>query len=92
MAIYIVSIIAVLIIFMVIRNEFVYRAHRKIVDAISDYQMYQIAAHNYDFLVEFDDVEDYAATMLRFWDWGYTRLLPPEKFEVIQLYIEDKKE
>jgi hypothetical protein len=40
----------------------------------------------------FNDTEDYNATLKRLWDWGYTRILPPEKFEIIKPYIEKAKE
>lgn len=37
-----------------------------------------------------DYIEDYSSTLYRLWDWGYTRILPPEKFELIKDYIKEK--
>lgn len=42
--------------------------------------------------VDYDDEESYDDTFKRWWDWGYTRILPPEKFEIIKPYIEKAKE
>ena len=39
------------------------------------------------FEVDYDDIEDYDKTLFRLWDWGYTRILPPEKYEIIKPYI-----
>lgn len=38
--------------------------------------------------VSFDDMESYNSTLYRFWDWGYTRILPKDKFELIKSYIQ----
>lgn len=72
-----------------IRNEFVFRTHNMIIDAIHRYQMKRLkdGAHIGDFEVEYDDMESYEATFIRVWDWGYTRILPPEKFEIIKPFI-----
>ena len=75
-------------VFMLIRNEITYRNHRIIGDAIYAYGMDCIL--NGTFLsreVCYDDVESYEKTIFRLWDFGYTRLLPPEKFEIIKPYI-----
>ena len=37
--------------------------------------------------VSYDDMESDNKTLLRLWDWGYTRILPPEKFELIKPFI-----
>ena len=37
--------------------------------------------------VTYADMESYFKTVYRFWDWGYTRILPPDKFEKIQPYL-----
>lgn len=31
-------------------------------------------------------------TFYRWWDWGYTRILPKDKFEIIKPYLEVKGE
>lgn len=38
--------------------------------------------------VDYDDMENYVVTLWRLWDWGYTRILPKDKFEIIKPYIE----
>lgn len=37
--------------------------------------------------VDYGDKEDYDKTLWRLWDWGYTRILPKDKFEIIKPYI-----
>lgn len=44
-----------------------------------------------EFAVTYDDMESFDDTDKRWWDWGYTRILPPDKFEIIKPYIQDKK-
>lgn len=39
--------------------------------------------------VSYEDMEDLNATTRRIWDWGYTRILPQEKFEIIKPYINE---
>lgn len=40
----------------------------------------------------YDNMEPYDKTFRRFWDWGYKRILPPEKFKLVEPYItEDNK-
>lgn len=72
-----------------IKNHVTSRMQGKIIDAIFVYSM--TCLDKYDFvsahLVEFDDMESYEKTLFRLWDWGYTRILPPEKFELIKPYI-----
>lgn len=38
--------------------------------------------------IGFDIMEPYEKTLFRIWDWGYTRIVPPEVFEKIKPYIE----
>lgn len=61
----------------------------RILNAITDYQddcvkkdMYKEALN-----VTIQDKEDYDKTFWRLWDWGYTRILPKDKFEIIKPYI-----
>jgi hypothetical protein len=39
--------------------------------------------------VEFADMETYDKTYKRFWDWGYKRILPPDKYEIIKPYTKE---
>lgn len=82
------TIIGVCVILMV-KNSVTFSMHNKITDAIFRYKIWHIdhgdmEAHS---LVDFWDVESYEATLFRIWDWGYKRILPPEKFELIKPFI-----
>ena len=46
---------------------------------------YRMETHNTD--IWHTDVESFGKTLWRLWDWGYTRILPKEKFELIKPYI-----
>ena len=37
------------------------------------------------------NMESYSSTVFRLWDWGYTRILPKEDFELIKPYIQEKR-
>ena len=41
--------------------------------------------------ITYADMESYLKTVYRFWDWGYTRILPPDKFEKIQPYLVSRR-
>ena len=36
----------------------------------------------------YDNMEPYDKTFWRFWDWGYKSILPPEKFKLVEPYID----
>ena len=81
---------------MLIKNEVTYRNRIKILNAIYRYSFNNIAKdfdnwqpgqpQTWD-SVNSSDMEDYDTTLYRFWDWGYTRILPPDKFELIKPFI-----
>lgn len=75
-----------LLIVIMIKNEVTYHHHMMILKAIKKYKN---MCFNYKKKndVDYDDMENYMVTFLRFWDWGYTRILPKDKFEIIKLYI-----
>lgn len=78
-----------------IKVEVTYRNHIIISSAIHRYSIQLIKEGRYDitaFPVKYEDMEDFDDTQKRFWDWGYTRILPPEKFELIKPYIKPYKE
>jgi hypothetical protein len=85
--------IGLMLVFLLIalaKSECTYQNQMKICDAIYRYQMHLIEEGRFDEVrqnVTYDDMEDYDATLKRFWDWGYTRILPPEKFELIKPFI-----
>lgn len=74
-----------------IKNENTYKNQRLICDAIFAYQIFLINNGIYKFDVDYGDIEDYDKTLCRWWDWGYTKILPNEKFEIIKPHIKTKR-
>lgn len=75
--------------YIAIKNENTYKQHELIAHAIWEYRITLIREGKYDSaLVDYSDMESYETTLFRLWDWGYTRILPKEKFEIIKPYIE----
>jgi hypothetical protein len=66
------------------------RQRTKIRDAIHEYHYELIRKRRFgSYKVDYNDMETYNQTLFRLWDWGPTRILPPEKYEIIKQYIED---
>ena len=84
--IFLLSMIATCI-FLLIKNENTFENHVKIGDAIFRYRIDMIKQNNYNFEVDYNDIEPYDKTLLRLLDFGYTNILPKEKFEIIEKYI-----
>ena len=77
-----------------VKNEVTYRNRIIILEAIQRYHAHLFKEGLFeqaDLMVTHMDMECYDDTLKRFWDWGYTRILPPEKFELIKPYIEHKE-
>ena len=72
--------------FLIIKNENTFAQQVKIINAIYAYHI----EHGYTD-VYYSDMEPYESTMRRLWDWGCTRILPKEKYELIRPYIKEKK-
>lgn len=72
-----------------VKNINTFNCHDAISEAIYKYKTACIEECDWDalHLVEYGDMEDYNKTFWRFWDWGYTRILPKDKFEIIEPYI-----
>ena len=68
------------------KNNVTYKQHMRIMNAIFTYRKEKIL-NDEPPEVEFDDMEDYDKTLLRVWDFGYKRILPKDKFEIIKPYI-----
>ena len=75
-----------LCIMMLIKNEVTYHHRMRILKAIEEYKN---MCFDYERMndINCDDMENYVLTLLRIWDWGYTRILPNDKFEIIKPYI-----
>lgn len=67
-----------------LKNDNTYTKRKIIGRAIHDYHM-DMKITNWQ--VNYADIESYNATLFRIWDWGYTNILPEEKFEIIKPYI-----
>ena len=78
---------------MMIKNEVTCRNQIAIANAIFDYRMDVCTNHDFAksdvpaYEVTWDDMEHYDKTLWRLWDWGYTRILPADKFEIVKPYI-----
>lgn len=73
----------------IVKNMNTFNCQEKIGQAIYDYKIACIKECAWDDLhsVEYKDMKDYMKTFWCFWDWGYTRILPKDKFEIIKPYI-----
>lgn len=80
--------VLVFLIVLLIKNEVTFKHQMRINDAIYNYHMDRI--HNRPHSegeVDWKDMESYDKTLFRFWDWGYKRILPPDKYEIIKPFI-----
>lgn len=63
-----------------------------ITQAIFKYQLDASKCEEFEWTVDYSDMESYDRTLWRLWDWGYKRILPKEKFEYLGDYIGKEKE
>ena len=76
--------------FYLMRNEFTYKAHKKIADAIYKYNIHMIDHCRFDERIDYDVMEEYEDTIKRFWDWKFEHVVSPEIFELIKPYLEEE--
>ena len=70
------------------KNLKTYSNRRKVISAIGNYHVHLIDNNSLsDSQVEYKDIESYYKTLFRIWDWGCTRILPKEKFEIIKPFM-----
>ena len=79
-------ILVAFLIVLAFKNANTLKNRLKIIDAINRYHTDCIRQWISP-SVEYGDEEDYNTTLWRLWDWGYTRILPKDKFEIIKPYI-----
>ena len=84
-----VIIVWVLCVFFWAKNANTFHKTQIISDAIYKYAIDCIYTKNNQ-LVNYDDKRGYTMTLLRFWDWGYKKILSPEKFQIIEKYIDKR--
>lgn len=75
---------------LLVKNEVTFKNHERIIDAIDAFaeenDAYRIA------LVLMHSMEDYYKTLWRWWDWGCTRILKKEDYELIRPYLRKGKQ
>lgn len=100
LAIVVASIIVFIVLFSIFydaKNDNTLKNRMKIHFAINNMTLEAMRAGDTDAYNEimvnlYDNMEPYDKTFWRFWDWGYKRILPPEKFKLVEPYItEDNK-
>lgn len=74
-----------------IKSENAYMNRSDLIDAMFLYGL-DCAENGRQRCVHYKDMESYEKTVLRLWDWGYTRILPPEKYEILKPYLHQLKE
>lgn len=75
-------------VYMLFRNEYVFKNHMIIFNAIHMYRRDMIARGEFvNFKVNYDDMESYDETLFRLFDFGYKNILPKEKYDIIKPYI-----
>ena len=63
--------------------------NHKIIKAIHEHNMACIHTFTYPlYRISYDEMEDLDQTINRFWDWGYTRILPKDRYELIKNLIQ----
>lgn len=74
-----------------IRNNMTYRNQMIILNAIYLYKEDCIRNGQplYDCMVDYSDMEDYNQTYNSWFDWGYTKILPSDKYILVEPYIEE---
>lgn len=71
---------------LMMKNDVTLDKRIKIIYAIRDYQvrcLYDGTSEE----VDWSDMESYDNTLWRLWDWGYTRILPKEKYKIVEPFI-----
>lgn len=76
-------------VFIVVKSFNTLNNHSKILSAIDAYTT-EIKDYENGLLL-IDNMESFNQTLFRFWDWGYTRILPKEDYEWIKPYIKEKQ-
>lgn len=72
---------------MLVKNNVTYNHLSLISSAICLYNLDMISQHK-ERVVDFDDMRSYDVVLFRIWDWGYKHILPPDKFAIIEPYID----
>lgn len=74
-------------VFVALNADMSCKQRTKIVNAIFVYDVDTTINYHKRPLVTLDDIENIDDTFRRWWDWGYKRILPPDKLAIIEPYI-----
>lgn len=74
--------------YLLFKNKATYHNQVIILEAIARH-IAECEEYEVEPLVYFYDMESYRETLYRWWDWGYTRILPPVKYEIIKPFIKE---
>lgn len=94
-------IILILLGLFILKNENACKNRCMIIDAIFEHHICVLKTRTFKdqnsfdmlrhFEVDYNDAEPYGKTLFRLYDWGCTRILPKEKYEIIKPYIKESK-
>ena len=86
------SIILLILLFITIRESFLFTKEMRLIDSILNYRLECIRKFERH-QVDFCDVKEAtnAKVLLRIWDWSYTALIDKEKLEIIKPFILNSK-
>lgn len=91
--IYLITALVVIVMFVltVAKRNNAYRNRAIIWMAITDYRLALYSLGKKDAYVSVNDMESYEKTVFRLFDWGYKNILSPDKFEIINHYIDERR-
>ena len=72
---------------MIAKNKITYKNITLLHNAISKWGMDNINVSVEEYREMLDSMESYESTLFRLTDWGYTKILPADKYEKIKDYI-----
>lgn len=74
---------------MILRMSVVSHNYDVIIEAIYQYRIHCIEKHMFPEMdsIRYSDMKNIERTLFCFWDWGYTRILPKDKFEIVKSYV-----
>ena len=84
-------------IFLIVRNNVAYENRIYIMNAISNYKLDVIVNHYFgngtepSYLVDYDDMEAYFKTFMRFWDFSPKHILSDEKYSLVKDYMSNSE-
>ena len=84
----IICICGVMLLLFKLKNRITYKHHMMLAKVIYSYHLCCIS-QRWTPKIHYTDMEGYKETLFRWWDWGYTRIMPENKLELIELFIKE---